>query len=154
MLLAVMTGAPNDGRAQSHATKFGVAEIQARLFYSNSGRLSANVIANSKITLWNVVAGEGAGLEGPSDRTLLTVRIAGPAKASAEGLQLHVVALADADTLLDDVTEMGDMNSAGNWYAGYWLYDTGCTPVKVLAELSVGQERQQLAAKIPFSCGE
>src|SRR5947207_15971322 len=91
--------------SKAEAQGFTIAGIEAKLFYSNSGRLSANIIGNPKIVLHNVVIGEGA-VDGPSENTLLIVRVQGPAKSSLEGLLLRITATAQEDTLADREIEV------------------------------------------------
>ncbi|MEK7824662.1 MAG: hypothetical protein AAB290_06445 [Candidatus Eisenbacteria bacterium] len=142
-----------DGRAQNQPIGYDIAAIQAKLFYENRGRFSANIIDNPKIVLWNVVIGEGT-VEGPSSNTLLIVRLQGPPRIVAEGLKLHVFARTERDTLVDREIEVGPMNSTGNYYAPFWLEDTGCFPVVIDAQLTLGNKHQRRSAHIPFACGE
>jgi hypothetical protein len=139
--------------SEAKAQGFAIAGIEAKLFYSNSGRLSANIIGNPKIVLHNVVIGEGS-VDGPSECTLLVVRVQGPAKSSLEGLHLRITATAQEDTLADREIDVGGMNSAGNYYAACWLDDTGCTPVDVEVQLAVGKESRRAKAHIPFECSD
>ncbi len=139
--------------SEAKAQGFTIAGIEAKLFYSNSGRLSANIIGNPKIVLHNVVIGEGT-VDGPSESTLLIVRVQGPARSSLEGMLLRITATAPEDTLADREIEVGSMNSAGNYYAACWLDDTGCAPVDVEARLSVGKDSRRAKAHIPFECSE
>lgn len=139
----------SDARAQG----FAIAGIEAKLFYSNSGRLSANILENPNIVLHNVVIGEGM-VDGPSESTLLIVKVQGPAKASLDGLVLRITATAEDDTLADREVEVGRMNSAGNYYAACWLDDTGCAPVDVEVQLIAGKEARRAKVRIPFECSE
>jgi hypothetical protein len=142
-----------DGRAQTHPVAFGIAGIEAKLFYENTGRFSANIIDNPKIKLWNLPEGEGV-VEGPSNNTLVVVKLIGPAKGFGDGLVLRLVARTERDTLLDREIDVGDFNSAGNFYAPFWLEDTGCQPVIIEVELTLGDERRSKTTHIPFACGE
>src|SRR5262249_28843172 len=47
------------------------------------------------------------------------------------------------------------LNPALLWkiYVGFWLYDTGCFPVRISATLS-GDPKSKREATIPFSCGD
>ena len=108
---------------------------------------------NPKIVLHNTPIGEGT-IEGPSENTLLLVRIQGPAKGRLEGLRLRVTATTEQDTLADREIGVGAMNTAGNYYAACWLEDTGCEPVKVVVQLVHGSENRRKVAVIPFECSE
>ena len=104
----------SDGRAQGQSPGFAIAGIEAKLFYSNSGRFSANILGNPNVELHNTVIGEGAGVEGPSASTLLLVKIQGPPKRGLEGLRLRMTATTEEDTLADRDIDVGTMNTAGN----------------------------------------
>jgi hypothetical protein len=95
--LYLLLAAVSSPQSRAPATGFAIADIQAKLFYSNSGRFSANLLGNDKVALHNVIIGEGAGIEGPSDNTLLVVRIQGPPKGSVEGLKLRVIGRAELE---------------------------------------------------------
>jgi len=131
-----------------------ISEIQVKLFYANSGRFSANLAEKKNLVLWNVVIGEGAGVDGPSENTLLLVTVAGPPKQYAEKLRLKVVAKTEKKTILDRDAEVGMFNTNGNWYAPFLLYDTGCEPVTVTAQLVSDQAQTPVSFVIPFACGE
>ena len=139
--------------AQTPNALYGVGEIQAKLFYSNRGVFSANIINNPKFILWNVPNGEGT-VGGPSENTFLQVTVVGRPRGEPDSLTLHVVAYTREDTLLDQETDVGLMNTNGNWYGGYWLYDTGCDTVVVTARLTGRGAQSALATIIPFACGE
>ena len=153
LALCSLYPAVSSSQSRSSATGLSIADIQAKLFYSNTGRFSANLIGNGKIVLSNVIVGEG-GAEGPSVNTLLLVRLHGRPKAFVRGLLLRVVGRAGQDTLLDREIEVGEMNTSGNHYAAFWLYDTGCEPITVETTLAVGKGSQRATALIPFECAE
>jgi len=139
--------------AKSQGLQFSIAGVEAKLFYSNTGRFSANILGNPKIVLHNTPIGEGT-VEGPSESTLLVVRVQGPPKGMLQGLQLRITATSKEDTLADREIDVGSMNSSGNYYTACWLDDTGCDPVTVLVQLLHGQEIQRKVAVIPFECSE
>ena len=140
-------------RAIAQGGGFAIAGLEAKLFYSNSGRLSANILNNPKIVLHNTPIGEGT-IEGPADNTLLLVRIQGPPKGLLKDLRLRITATTGPDTLADREIDVGSMNTAGNYYAPCWLEDTGCDAVTVVVQLIHGSEKQRKMAIIPFECSE
>ena len=140
-------------RPESHPVAYGIAGIEAKLFYENSGRFSANIIDNPRITLWNVPIGEGV-VDGPSNNTLVVVRLSGPPRGNGEGLALRLVARTEQDTLLDREIDVGPFNAKGIFYAPFWLEDTGCAPVFIEVDLALEGERQSRTANIPFACGD
>jgi hypothetical protein len=139
--------------SQQPAQPVAITEVQAKLFFSNTGRFSSNIFEKKDLVLHNVIIGEG-GVEGPSETTLLIVTVTGTPKASVDGLKLRVTAKTDTRTLLTQECEVGIFNGNGNWYAPFLLYDTGCEPVKFSATLAVGAESQVVDGSIPFSCSE
>jgi len=141
------------GLAVAQSRGFAIAGLEAKLFYSNSGRFSANILDNPKIVLHNTPIGEGT-VEGPSDKTLLLVRIQGPPKGFLKGLRLRITATSGPDTLVDREIDVASMNTAGNYYAPCWLEDTGCDAVTVVVQLIYGNEKQRKTAIIPFECSE
>jgi len=52
------------------AGNYVISEIQAKLYYSNTGTFSQNILDNPNITLWNVIIGEGS-VGGSSENTLV-----------------------------------------------------------------------------------
>jgi hypothetical protein len=130
-----------------------ISEIQVKLFYGNSGRFSANLATKKDLVLWNVVIGEGVGVDGPSENTLLLVTVNGNPKVEPTGLRLHVTAKAGEKTLLDHACPVGTFNTSGNWYAPFLLYDTGCEPVVVAAQI-LPDAAAPVKFTIPFECGE
>jgi hypothetical protein len=153
LLLAVLPTVEACTRDRPVTPIYGVAEIQARLFYSNSGRLSGNIVDNPGFSLWNVIIGEGSA-EGPSDQMLVQVRVVGPPRAVAEEITLRVIARTAKRTLLNKRVQVGQINSAGRYYAGFWLDGIGCEPVAISAELAGKGAGPGLERTIPFSCGE
>jgi hypothetical protein len=67
--LALLLVAPA-ARPQGQDSRFAIAGLEAKLFYSNSGRFSANILGNPKIVLHNTPIGEGT-VEGPSEKHTL-----------------------------------------------------------------------------------
>ena len=131
-----------------------ISDIQVKLFYANSGRFSANLAEKKDLVLWNVVIGEGVGVEGPSENTLLLVTVSGEPKGYLEDLRLQVNAKAGDKTLMEHVCSVGAFNTAGKWYAPFLIYDTGCMPVVVTAKLLSKSASPPVAFTIPFECGE
>ena len=130
-----------------------ITQVQAKLFFANSGRFSSNLFEKKDLELHNVVIGEG-GVEGPSENTILVLTVTGSPKGSVEGLELHVTARTASRALLDRKCEVGIFNTNGNWYAPFMLYDTGCEPVEFKATLGKGPNPQVVTGIIPFSCSE
>lgn len=134
---------------------YKVTAIQAKLFYSDKGTFSRNVLAKPDFRFWNTVIGEGDA-EGPSDSTLVLVEVS---RKSSEGetpllRKVELTAVARGKVLLKRTIEVGVFSDDDKFYAAFWLYDTGCAPVKLTARI-VGQTQPSSMSKtIPFECGE
>jgi len=105
------------------------------------------------ITLWNVIIGEGSA-GGASENTLVQVVVTGQPKSSAEGLAVQLTAKTPTRTLLDRRSDVGIMNTNGRYYAGFWLYETGCERVELNIKLIGEGSGQTVTKTIPFECGE
>jgi hypothetical protein len=135
-----------------------LASMSAKLFYETSGTFSQDVFSN-QVNLWNTTI-EGASRDGASESMLVTIEI----KAEGEGwtptgrkVQLT------ARYRIADVSGRGkpaffsrtmkiNIGSENKFFAGFWLYETGCHPVELTARI-VGQ-KQQLRKRINLGCGE
>jgi hypothetical protein len=135
-----------------------LASMSAKLFYETSGTFSQDVFTN-QVNLWNTTI-EGASREGASESMLVTIEI----KAEGEGwvptgrkVQLTArYRIADASGLGKPVffsrTMKINIGSENKFFAGFWLYETGCHPVELTARI-VGQ-KQRLRKTINLGCGE
>lgn len=134
---------------------YKITAIQAKLFYYDKGTFSRNVLAKPDFGFWNTIIGEGDA-DGPSDSTLVLVEVSGK---SSEGemppsRKVELTAVARGKVLLKRAIEVGLFSDDHKFYAAFWLYDTGCEPVKLTARI-VGQSQPSSMSKtIPFECGE
>ena len=139
----------------SVTTPYKITAIQAKLFYSDKGTFSRNVLAKPDFGFWNTIIGEGDA-EGPSDSTLVIVEVSGK---TSEGdvpptRKIELTAMATGKVLLKRAIEVGIFSHDHKFYAAFWLYGTGCEPVKLTARI-VGQTQPSSMSKtIPFACGE
>lgn len=139
----------------SSTPPYKIAAIKAMLFYEDKGTFSRDVLAKPDFTFWNTIIGEGDA-EGPSNSTMVLVEVTG--KASSNGpaplRKVEFSAVASGKILLKRTTAIGLAEDTGKFYAAFWLYDTGCHPVKVTARI-VGQPQTSAVSRtIPFACGE
>jgi hypothetical protein len=135
--------------------QYKITAIQAKLFYSNKGTFSRNVLAKPDFAFWNTIIGEGDA-EGPSDSTLVIVEVSGKSSEGemAATRKIELTAVATGKVLLKRATEVGIFSDDHRFYAAFWLYGTGCEPVKLTARI-VGQSQPSSMTKtIPFECGE
>ena len=134
---------------------YKITAIQAKLFYSDKGTFSRNVLAKPDFGFWNTIIGEGDA-EGPSDSTLVMVEVSGknPEGEMPPTRKIELTAVATGKVLLKRAIEIGIFSKDNKFYAGFWLYGTGCEPVKLTARI-VGQSQPSSMSKtIPFECGE
>lgn len=135
-----------------------LANMQAMLFFENTGKFSPDVFTN-QVNLWNTTI-EGASREGASESMLVVVEI----RSEGEGwLPRNRKVQLTARYRIADRSDHGkpaffsktmtiNIGSDYKFFAAFWLYDTGCHPVELIARI-VGQ-KGSLRKKINFGCGE
>jgi hypothetical protein len=134
---------------------YRITAIKAMLFYDDKGTFSRDVLAKPAFTFWNTIIGEGDA-EGPSNSTLVLVEIAGNPSRN-EPLPLRKVeftATSSRRVVLQRTADIGLFGDDGKFYAAFWLYDTGCQPVRIAARILGQKQASSLKATIPFACGE
>jgi len=136
-----------DGRDKQNV--YQLADLQAKVYYTRSGRFSSNVLTNPATPLQN-----GEGREGPFQGTLILATVRGPSGQGAEGLKLKVAARTKKTTLLERTVEVGEMNSNGNYYAAFWVNEDSCEPLTVEARLILGEPGPSIKGVIGFFCAE
>jgi hypothetical protein len=143
-----------------------IAGIQAKLFFEGTGAFSEDVLADPHYVLWNTSVGEGSA-GAPSHSTLVLVEIAGGAAGTSEhGRRISFTAnykygfvnprgtVERRSVQVKQTAAIGYFGKDGKSYVGFWLYDTGCTPVDLTAQI-VGQTPAPVVNKtIGFKCGE
>lgn len=143
-----------------------IKSIKAFLIYNQNksygdnkvaGTLSENIIDNPDFILWNTIIGEGDAL-GSSDQTLVMIEVG----CTSEALPVNPVTLR-FKVLTDDGREIYSSEitisifEKSSYHTSFLLNDTGCTPLKLTAELinSKSKKVESLMKKdINFSCGE
>jgi hypothetical protein len=135
-----------------------LANVQAMLFFENTGKFSPDVFTND-VNLWNTSI-EGASREGASESMLVVVEI----RSEGEGwlprnrkVQLTArYRIADRSghgkPALFSKTMTINIGSDYKFFAAFWLYETGCHPVELTARI-VGH-RGSLRKTIDMRCGE
>ena len=141
----------------SQTAPYKITTVKALLFYEGTGTFSRDVLAKPDFAFWNTIIGEGDA-EGPSNSTLVLVEVTGSASSNGPSPSRKVAftAIAAGKVLLKRTADIHlDLSrDSGKFYAAFWLYDTGCNPVKVTATIA-GQARPSSMTKtIPFACGE
>lgn len=136
------------------AAPYKITRIKAMLFYDGKGTFSPDVLAKPDFAFWNTIIGEGDA-EGASNSTLVLVEISGnpsPNEASPRRF-VEFSATAAGKVLLSRRAEIGLFEN-GKYYAAFWLYDTGCQPVKISARITGQAQSSSMTKTIPFACGE
>ena len=132
---------------------YTISAVRAQLFYSDRGTLSDDILSRSELSLWNTIIGEGSA-GGPSNATLVTVELSGKAGSYERGLSVELVVTAGKKPLLSKRVAPGVLNRAGHTYAAFWLYDTGCQQLTLVASIVGAPDSAKKTATIPFQCGE
>lgn len=146
----------SDGRLRPQTLR--LANMQAMLFFENTGKFSPDVFTND-VNLWNTPI-EGASREGASESMLVVVEI----RSEGEGwlprnrkVQLTArYEIADRSgqgrPKLFSKTMTINIGSDYKFFAAFWLYETGCHPIELTARI-VGQ-RGSLRKTVNLRCGE
>lgn len=138
--------------------------IEAKLFGSKTGTFSKDVLGPDAPPLGNVIIGEDA-----STSTFVTVRVETKTPLSMEATVSLVadelppsVAVQEPQDpaaplrkLLDKNISVPSTAATGSFYVGFWLEDTGCTPIRLTAGLkSPGAADVTTSADLNFACYE
>jgi hypothetical protein len=141
-----------------------IADVEARLFYGSTGRMSPNIAlplkanpGQSDFALWNTIIGEGSA-EAPSNQTVILVHFAGAPNSFVDGsLQLKVTNK-ETKKLVSQHTlrSVGFTSSSGRSTAMFVVSDTGCQQLEISARLvsSTGASGASTKVYVPFGCGE
>jgi len=140
---------------KSASPDYRISAIKAMLFYDGKGTFSRDVLAGPDFGFWNTIIGEGDA-EGPSNSTLVMVEVSGnPSRNEAlPSRKVELTATAGGRVLLKRTSEIGLFSDEGKYYSAFWLYDTGCQPVKLSARIAGQGQASSMSKTIPFKCGE
>lgn len=134
---------------------FKITAIKAMLFYDGSATFSRDVLAKPDFTFWNTIIGEGDA-EAPSNSTLVLVEVAGDPSPNepSPSRKVELTATIRQKLPFKRTVEIGLFGEGGKFYAAFWLYETGCQPVTLVARI-IGQAQPSIVTRrIPFECGE
>lgn len=127
-----------------------IADIKVRLFFHHSGTFSEKL--TGKEQLWNTMIGEGWARE-PSTAALVDITVKGLEKFDNPEIIELTVKNADSKKIIATHSQpVGMMSKSGNYHAPFWLNDTGCQPLQLIAAIQGTSEKRE--AIIPFACGE
>jgi hypothetical protein len=156
LIAAGLLALPTGGMAAHIVTErvpYQITGIRAHLFYHDRGTFSDDLLTRRELVLWNTIIGDSeAG--GASTATLIVVEVAGPTGAYEEGRRVELAVTGGGRTLLRRQASLGVLNAQGRTFAAFWLYDTGCTPLRISAALLGQPDPSRRRAEIPFRCGE
>lgn len=161
--LVWLSGSANaqSGEVTKIPQKLSIGAIRAILFYENTGTFSADVFTNP-VNLWNTTI-EGASREGASESMLVMVEVRmEPGAWTPTEREMKSVELM-ARYRIADRSGHGkpaffkkamriNIGSDDKFFAGFWLYKTGCHPVHLTARI-IGQKRV-MRNTINLRCGE
>jgi hypothetical protein len=149
MVLCALAALPALAAAAPVPTKPDLGPVKIRLWYEETGRLSAPV--DAKFSPWNTIIGEGSAEESAND-LFVTVEVL--THGQAENVDLPLVLEArDAKGRVVATRTVKHVFTSGKGRAakGLWLYDVGCAgPLTFTAKM--GTVKRQ--AKLDMACGE
>jgi hypothetical protein len=140
---------PSIVAAQRVVPPFRIEALKAMLFYAETGTFSADLFGPSAPKLQNVSTGVGQ-----ATATLIVVEIAGAPDRYSPNRKVSLTATAGNRSLLTKTLPLGRPSDDGKFYAAFWLYETGCTPV-ILKTRIIGQTQDSALQKmLDFKCGD
>jgi hypothetical protein len=140
-----------------------LVRFKAFLFNRDTGTFSADVLDKSKpVSLGNVVASQFA-----SDSTFVSLEVRAPARSIIpSGTRIRFKAV-DSDekraspqhtprpkVLLDRIVRTSIVEKGASTFVGFWLPDTGCSPIALSAEWADMKALPKLADTLFFVCYE
>jgi hypothetical protein len=157
MLLAVWTPSMLAAR-RTHVPitpPYKITAIKAMLFYDGRATFSRDVLAKPNFTFWNTIIGEGDA-ESPSNSTLILVEVTGnpSPNETAPSRKVELTATIPRNLPFKRTVDIGLFGDGGKFYAAFWLYETGCQPVTLVARVIGQRQPSVVTRKIPFECGE
>jgi hypothetical protein len=127
-----------------------IDRIDLRLYLNHSGTLSDPIGDHAE--LWNAII--GGGIAEPSSSTLVDVIVSSDPGSYEKNAVVSFVATNQrtGKVLSRQVKTLGIFSSEGKFHAAFWLPETGCIPLHLVATLR-GTAKSR-AVTLPFECGE
>ena len=155
LLFFVFAGSTFATASHSITPPYKITAIKALLFFEGSATFSADVLGKPDFAFWNTIIGEGdAGA--PSNSTLVLVEVSG--RSSGDEVppvrKVELTATTPRRPLVKRTVEIGSFGKGGKFHAAFWLYETGCEPVTLVARIIGQTQSSTVTRKIPFACGE
>ena len=128
-----------------------ISAVTAKLYYSESGTFSDNILDKPDLALWNTIIGEGQS-GGPSEATLIQVEVEGDGGGNViHKERLTITVQQEGKPPITRHNGMLSFGPHGKHFEAVWLYDSGCLPVTITAQLG---SQPVIRKKIDFECGE
>jgi hypothetical protein len=142
--------------AETAAPSYAITNIKAYLYLNHKDALSRDISDEPKGSLWNTII--GAGVAGsPSESTVVVVEISGEPGRYLSGRKLEVVVTEIGKkvvTKLKRQSPIGGLSREGKFYAAFLVYETGCLPLEISAQLLGQPDPFSKHERINFECGE
>ena len=165
-VIFLLLGARLHARQGGSGGALHVAAVQAKLFFSETGTFSEDILANPDFTLWNTPVGEGSA-GAPSNSTFVIVVVEGGTPGTVEHKRSvrftasykygFVTERGTAEVQkiqIQTTNAIGSFGKDGKSHVGFWLHDTGCVPVDLTAEITGQPLDKVIKKRIDFKCGE
>ena len=127
-----------------------ISSVTARLYYSNSGTFSTNILDKPDLSLFNTIVGEGQS-GGPSNATLVEVELDAGARSGTNNERLTITVQQKGKPPITRHPRLLFFERNGKHFEAVWLYDSGCRPVTITAQLG---RQPAIRKRIDFDCGE
>lgn len=148
---------------------YRIKAIKAYLYYNGEnlqdssvrGSLSENLVDNKDFAFWNTIIGEGSA-KAESNQTLVVVEITGHPKSFLPRTVVLTVS-SEGKQLFRQAQDFSIYDGRKAYSAAFLLYDTGCQPLRLKAEIvdekTTGKKKTRtvestLTKTVPFACGE
>jgi hypothetical protein len=131
-----------------------IVAIRAQLFYDATGTFSQDILSQKDLALWNTIIGEGSA-GAASTSTFITVEVSG-GNMAVGATKVEITATGNKSRLIQKrLIDVDIYDERTKFVAPFWLYDTGCEPIRITARLiGAGAPRTAVTKTIPFACGE
>ena len=148
-VLVVATGILSYVPCWAQAQAIRAEAIEARLFLQHAGTLSAPLTESSE--LWNIIIGSE---ENASSSTFVRVEVSGPPGSYSAKNSVTLSVTYKGRKARREVLRkrLGVFSEKGKQYVGFWLPDTGCEELALVARAS--SPAAPATKLVPFACGE
>jgi hypothetical protein len=128
-----------------------IEAVTAKLYFLETGEFSGNILGMPDGGLWNTIIGEGAA-KSPSNAVLIEVEVDGDGRENvAHHERLTITVKAEGKPPIIRRNDSFLYGRTGKHFEAVWLYDAGCLPVTITAQLD---DQPIVKKKIDFDCGE